>query len=333
MPAGIDNAGNTCYMNSVIQTLKLIPEVIYAFNNYSQRDIYKANLWLAMDKIGKNNNSNITKNQAELLIDPEHRKNQKTIAVLGQGILDDIYKGKTVSKQKAKKFFNALKYLEKGGKQGDAPEMLKYILKMFPNSTLLTDRFYSKKTFNPNGTLYSNNIQPDNIFVLKQFKAELEDMIQTEFNSNYGYQNPYRLQNNIITNADLPVSYEINKISDTTKTLIFQISRQITTVDSKGNIRTNKNNQKINVRKEITLQGKTFELSGIIYHTDTAIGKLANKFAGLFNKSMNLGHYYSYTKSINGQWYHENDSKTSAVAEDAALEQAKTAYVLYFRLV
>ncbi len=78
----------------------------------------------------------------------------------------------------------------------------------------------------------------------------------------------------------------------------------------------NKITRDVTVGPQLTVQGRSFELRGVINH---------------LGDSPTTGHYVAYVKARNsGNWYETNDSRVERRSEEYVLGKAKSSYLFYF---
>lgn len=293
---GIINVGNTCYMNSILQQIWAIPELVNVISGIDTENATFDNDDLKNDIIGL----------------------QAFFRLMGNN--------KKISTEEMKKVATNLGGGD--GKQKDALELMGRLLDV-SNSDLV--KIHVKQiTRCVDCNDESNSIVPENILNCDINYKTLELCLKNDF-----------FKEDIVSSVDCSKcnakkdKRKYNKIVKSPEVLLIQLKRFVFKgFDTNNDAIYNKNDKKVTFPEVLKLEkgwfdqnhktgDESYDLSGIVMH----------------NGGTGSGHYFSYCKLADNNWYQFNDSSFSEVNDPKAMlneaygngKSSLSAYLLVYK--
>lgn len=299
---GLNNQGNTCYLNSILQCLLHSKKfIIYLFNhtdsitNSSKNNLLKEFVSL-VDKIWFSDNQHITPDTfLQKLVEtyPFYRIGEQQdshecmlniFEELEKNIIDMGIDFKISDECDKKEWFSIFK----------KHNFLKEVFYGLYQTEIICENNHSSITKEP---FVDISLSFDN-------EAELTDLLDN-------FQKKEILEEDNKYYCDKCQKYvSAEKSLSITETpmnnLIIHLKRFDNFIQKKNNL--------ITYPEELTINNVHYHLYGIVNHTGSLFG----------------GHYYSYIKHIDNNWYELNDSSVSLIDKSSVVN--KNAYLLFYQI-
>ena len=300
--AGLKNLGNTCYLNSVLQCLTHCTPLV----NWILRDTIECHTSI-------------------FCMICTLRRHMKTAI---------INSGKVIEPLEIYQKLNFIAENFQRGVQEDAHEYFHYVIDKLQNSSLNHSKREKWSSVNDKITkinhIFEGNLRSEitcklcknksmTFETFKDFNLPISQGIRTLENALDDFVRPKLLQDKyrcLSCKNNAPVIKE-NLVSKLPVMLTFQFQRFVFRESSVHKMsKYISYPENLNVRPFMSIkEGKPiwYTLNAVLVHS---------------GRSCNKGHYYSYVKDTNGNWYCMNDSKVQRVNLNEVLNQ--NAYVLYY---
>eukprot|EP01083_Nonionella_stella_P142188 439423_1 len=298
---GLNNLGNTCYMNSILQCIAHTPEV----SNYFMRSNWSA----------------------ELSSSDELRTNVQLARGVGEVVkkMTTLADGQSFSPRAVHSATLALTRWPRG-RQEDASEFLQILLvsglddgllgkKNFGQSSLMKSIFYNKVHYMLRDEIQENKYSP------WRSKTHAELFHTVEIPTPEVGSNSVTLGNCLFsyTNSE---SVTLND-RPAEKRILLASSKILILVLKRFSWETGKVNTVVTIPESIDAGvlhnrsiTKFYDIYGIVCHHGT---------------SLRGGHYTAYVKTFDGKWSHFNDNRVSPMSSFKKIP-IKDAYILFYRL-
>jgi ubiquitin carboxyl-terminal hydrolase 36/42 len=301
---GLNNQGNTCYLNSILQCMLHCKKfVIYLFNHNDSIINSNKNLLLVefvslVDKIWFRDNKNIS--PTSFL-----SKLVETYPFYRIGQQQDSHECMLNILEELEKNIIELNIIELNIDNQEIEK--KEWFSMFTQHNFLKEVFYG---------LYETEIKCENnhssitkepfVDISLPFDKEsnLEDLLDNFQKNEYLREDNKYYCEKCKQYVNAEKCLKIKEIPN--NNLIIHLKRFDNFIKKKNNL--------ITYPEELTIKDIKYHLFGIVNHTGSLFG----------------GHYYSYIKHIDNNWYELNDSNVSRI--DKSVVVNKNAYLLFYQI-